>query len=436
MPRLVRLASAAVFVVVLAWFLPYVCGRAFKGDRFQVGGRYSPIQKEFVLWESGPESFRYMDEAGAEYPTRKAQSLLPFMFPGNVNKWGGFPLAIDGRVIGYDEAVSDRQTVGVTPVAVNNDPPCLHVLMESEPEGARLSMPPDVLSVEPDALRFITAADGTVNEKKSAAFTKAMRGAGVAFPLRFFAGNPSPMKPFDEGAFLLDANNRMFQLKMAKGAPVCRDTGITVPGEAAYLDVGENERREFYGVVVTADSLYLNMYGGTLRKIPLPGYSPNVHTVNMVVDPLSRSIQMYDSANRLSSPTVFLAFDGEYSPLRNYSLRMPDRIVERQDTLDKGLSLLTPWRLEQFEAPLWQLGFHFSPSPSPLFILLGVISALFLYLIGGKLRRTPARAAEAFFLLATGLPGLAALALFGPLAPSSFGKECSPTPQGAFILQP
>ena len=415
MVRPTRFASVCLCVVALIWFVPYIYAKAGRGERFQQSGLFSPIQKQFIIWESGPDSVSYKSEAGLEYPLRKAHSLLPFMFAGNVNKWGGFPLTIDGRTFSYDEAQLARRSSRISGFTVNAPLPVLHVLLESDPEGAHLDLPPDVLAVLDGGLRFINAADGAVNEEKSKIFNKAAKDAGVVFPLTSFASNPSPLKEFDEGAFLIDGAGKLFQLKMVKGAPLCRDTGLIVPGTPRYLEVAEHTAREYYGLVATQDALYLNMYGDKLQKLPLPSYNADVNSVSLAVDPLYRSITVQNVVERPAAPARFLATDVSYNTVHTFERPMPEEIVTRQRLLDMGLSLLTPWRLQQYEGGTGKLGFYLSPTPSMVCLFGGILLALLGRWISQRRAGRAIHPAEVMLIAFTGLPGLAALIFFGPL---------------------
>jgi hypothetical protein len=93
-----------------------------------------------------------------------------------------------------------------------------------------------------------------VIEEKSQRFQQAMLDAGFKFPAGIIAGNPTNRKPFDEGYFISDANNEVFQLKMIKDEPVCTKTGIDPDLNIRQIFVSENLRKEFYGWFVTHDN--------------------------------------------------------------------------------------------------------------------------------------------------------------------------------------
>ena len=84
-----RLAPIFLGILVLAWFVPQTYLRTTRADYFQVSATYSPLRKEFILWETGPSFFVFKTEAGAPLSQREGNPL--FLSQGR-GKMGRFSL--------------------------------------------------------------------------------------------------------------------------------------------------------------------------------------------------------------------------------------------------------------------------------------------------------------------------------------------------------
>jgi hypothetical protein len=401
-----RFAAMLICVLVLVWFIPYVYGRATRADRFQLSGEYSPLTRRFMIWEMGPKGIRFRDEDGRLLPTREAQRLMPLVFPGNVRKWGGFPITLDGRVFSFEEAEKNlRYFSSLTPREIFGRKFPVHALFESVPEGVSLELPDDVLVVGADGISFLRCADGSLNGEKSVRFTAEIKRAGAVFPLRLAASNPSIYKPFDEGLVFIDGNGGIFQLQMARGEPVCRATGLVAPRDTLALIVEEHESRGFYAALAAGAGPYLLMYGDRLLRLPSESWDPRVNTLSLRSTALYRTMIEHDLSG-VAAPVRYAALDRDFRPLRRYSALLPEAVRARSELLDKGLSLLTPFVLSQF--------FDLRFAPNPGFAALGVVCALGLFY--ACCRRARRLDLAALFLVAcTGLPGCIAALAFGPL---------------------
>lgn len=414
--RIPRLASVILCITILAWFIPSFYQKSTRPDRFFISAQYSPILQRFIMLDMGHNSARYRDENGQIYPNREARMLLPLSYPYDLGKWGEFPLELEGQTFSFDRAIGALQRISVSPRDVNTKTLPLYTLLESNPEGASLITPPDIFSVKPRRIEFINVADGSLNEEKSVQFTHALTQSGVIFPLKLVNSNPSPLKPFDEGAFIIDANNRIFQLKIVNGQPVSRDLGVNLADEARYMSISENQQKEIYGLIATDHNVYLIMYDNRLQPLPLDSYTANQHSIDMRMDALYRIIIKTDVTDRLNGGINLLAANKQYLPVRRLHQSMPDEIKARTAMVNKGLSLLTPFTIKQFESTQASAGLYIDLASDRLFMLFGMIASLLGYALWRKARHQSINVIEMIVVFFSGLPGLIAILLFGPVA--------------------
>ncbi|NJB66667.1 hypothetical protein GGQ74_000307 [Desulfobaculum xiamenense] len=404
-----RAATIAIIVIVLAATLPDLLRRATSVKSGAPVVFYSPVQNVFMMQETTETGMKRTDEHGNVLGYRDYCRALPFMFHGNLMKWGEYPESIAGHHIPPERAKRDVQFARVTPRDVNTPEPPLAMLMESEPEGANLAYPTDMFRLT-DRMEFIDCATNRVDEAKSTRFSAALAEAGFTYPAMRVGMNPTTQKPFDDGAFIVDATGRLFHLRMVQGMPVCMDTRQRLDSPVRKILVMENERREFHALIVTDTAiLALSCDGYRLIRLPLPGFSPDTDSVMLLATPLNRVVQ-----HRTDDALLCTAMDEHWQPVRDYSLTIANAKRERNERL---AAFLFPFRIEtrsgtsRFVSPEVQDAFT-RPALSIAGCLLAALGYLAVH--HRRFRRLPT-AVDVALLGLTGLYGLIAMILAGPL---------------------
>ncbi|MDR3177362.1 MAG: DUF4857 domain-containing protein [Campylobacteraceae bacterium] len=408
-----RFAIFLVSITALFWFIPNFYAKALKSDIFQLGGSFSPITKEFVIWEASPEKLTYKNEESIELDRISAQKMLPFLFHNSISKWGAFPLeSVDGESISYDEAKFGIQMLKLSARDVLSEALPLYVLFESSPMGAFLEMPSDMLLIKSDRVVFIDCASGKENIEKSQKFTEALKSGGADFPILKAFANPSDHKPFDEGLLFIDGGNRLFQLKMIEGAPFVKQLSKTMGEKVLHISVDESDRRLFYSSVVTEESIYINTYEDGLKKLPLTDYNPKTTSISAFFTPMYHSMT-YSDLSLKNPPTRFTAITKEFDIMREYQKSTPQNIVQKREYVSYVLSFLTPFRLVQFNAFSSEVLFDIKFAPDAVFALFGIAFALMLY-VALNFRRL--RAVNLIAVCFGGIPGFITLQIFGSIS--------------------
>jgi hypothetical protein len=362
--------------------------------------------------EISTNGITYKDENDNVMSTFAAQKNLPFIFANNINKWGGFPIETDEGVITYEFASNSLRTAQIVPsdVLAQNMP--LHVLYESSPLGTSLEVPPDILSIKPNKVLFINCIDGKVNEEKSEEFNEALKNAGVIFPIQNAAVNPSILKPFDEGMFFVDSANKLFQLKIAQGAPFIKDMNITLHEKVLYISVDEDFKKLFYGTIVAENSVYLNMYEGGLQKLPLNDYDPKNNIITGYFTPFYQTIAKRDASDA-NAPVQFIAADKNFDIIRGYERHLPQAITEKREYIAYGLSFLAPFYLTQYSYDSNEVLFKITLAPNLMFALFGIIFAQILYFCITLISKGKLDLFTVFAICFMGIFGLIASLIFG-----------------------
>ena len=296
MLRLSRLVLLLLVTLVLAAFVPGLYRKGFERRRDRLFILYSaPAGRFFYRKTDRFNRVTYHDEAGNTYERTAYEKQLPFFYYRDLAKWGELPEVVCDLPVTVEEIRYETQVLRINPDDLHTPQIQLWPLFESESPFARLEYPDRMFRIT-ERMEFLDAAANEVLEEPSRAFTDALRGKGFLFPARLIAGNPTDRKPFDEGYFVVDAAGRLFHLKMVKGRPWVEDTGIAPPSGIRFIQVREHPRREFYGWMLTGDGkVHLITYRNyALKTLPIDGYDPDRMRLQMLTDPLHRTLTYYD----------------------------------------------------------------------------------------------------------------------------------------------
>jgi len=307
--KLSRAASLTLAVLALSAVLPTLFWRTFAPDPVRQSMIYSPVREEFVTSTSVTTrsiglrgaSNSYALEDGSPLTDREYFQSQPFLYTETLVKWGIFPESIGGFRIPPAKAKRNWEFESFSPRDWNSPDPMLHMLLEAEPEGARLEAPDDLFRVRADGrgLEFLNPEDGSVNHEKSEIFTRALAEAGFVFPIRALGGNPDPRKDYDVGYLLADAEGKLCQLQMVHGEPHCRLSADSLPDAVRGIIVREHRRREFMGFVATDSELCTVMLKDMrIRLLPMAGgFNPERTKIDFISNPVSRSVVTSDSGH-------------------------------------------------------------------------------------------------------------------------------------------
>lgn len=319
--KISRYTIILLIVVVSALYLPDFFSMLFDKKVTTPRMDYSAVIDEFVYTNYyGMGQIEYKDIQGNTYSEREYFKLLPFMYYANLEKWGELPKEVHGFELTSKAIRRNSQVFRVQQKHI--DPPIvpLYIMFEAEPDYAQLVIPDDVFRLG-NTIEFLDPTTNSVLEEKSELFQNAMLDAGFTFPAKLVAGNGTNRKPFDEGYFIKDANNKIFQLKMIKDVPVCTHTGIDPDLGVRQIIISENLRKEFYGWILTDDNeIYLITYDDyKLRQIPtVPddpqyAYIADEATFYCYIYPVNKHIQIAGDGFR-----QMIVLDNDYNKIAEH----------------------------------------------------------------------------------------------------------------------
>ena len=423
MRRLATFSLIIVTIAVASVYLPMLYGKVFFQRIEKTHLLFSPVTRRFIYKEKIvgeiPAAVRekaedhhmeiaYRDADGTYYSRVEFEKNLPFIYYKNMELWGLLPLHLGGGQFDKKAIKSGRQVLELNPTEIEDRRPLTHLwpLLESNPGQARLVFPEDRFRMTGDAMAFVNADANHVDIPLSKDFTRVLKRAGFVFPARSVNGKFTILKPFDEGVFIVDANYRVFHVKRRDNRPEVILTPIDPGLKTRYIKVLENQRREFYGLLLDGDgSLHLLTYDNyRLIELPLENFDPDRMEFKLIVNPLYRTAIWSDEKDIRA-----VAMDSQNRVLERYAHRMSR---SRQTTVHRVYEACFPFVL-QLDSPE---GGFLRPALKPggwlSSIGIGVCLAGFAALSLLRRRRLPGLGA--FCLIAvTGVYGWIALTVTG-----------------------
>ena len=261
---------------------------------------YSCIEKGFLLFHSEQGEIKRTDTAGKDYEREDFERLLPLDNYLQLYKDGRMPKEIDGIAITPEKLRRERVNVRLKPEVLDSPGVALTPLLESDSGRVRLEMPDDFMRLG-STIEFINVKSNQIVVEKSVKFRNAFAAAGFVFPVNLVGGNPSTLKPYDEGYYLTDATGAIFRLHRVRGEPaIQRLTDIVAPEEKVrwaelrprYLHVQEQDNREVRLLIIGQNGDAHVVVGKDYRliRLPLKQFDPTTMQLTLRGDLLNRLV--------------------------------------------------------------------------------------------------------------------------------------------------
>ena len=145
-------------------------------------------------------------------------------------------------------------------------------------------MPSDAFRLSDGGIEFIDMASNRIDTAKSRRFTQTMLRKGVHFPVGEVSGNPTARKEYDEGYVLLDADRRLFHLKMVQGRPYVRAVELPEGVRPRHLFITEFRGRQTLALLTDdAHRLYaVTMPGYAVRPVGRVRFDPERESMTII----------------------------------------------------------------------------------------------------------------------------------------------------------
>jgi hypothetical protein len=263
---------------------------------------YSCTQTNFLFYRYTNQTVLRVDTRGKIYEREEFEQVLPLDHWMQLLRDGKLPESIDGVALTSELLRRERMSFRIKPGMLDMPSVDLTPLLDAESGRVRLEMPDDFMRLGA-TVEFVNAQTNVVNRQKSAAFQQAFAKAGFVFPATVVGGNPSTMKPYDEGYYVADATGTTFHLRLLHGRPdVQRVADLASPEDKSkwealkprYFHVQEQDNREIRCIIIDkGDNAWLAV-GKKFRlvRIPLQHYNPSRMALTLRGDPIDRLISV------------------------------------------------------------------------------------------------------------------------------------------------
>ena len=327
--QLPKIALYLLAIAVLAYHLPRLYDRIAFEPINRTHIFYSPVSKRFVYTETVAEydpkasekaedhhsNIVYKDQDGVYYDRLEFERLLPFIYYRNMEIRGYMPIEIDGRTFDSEAIRGAREVMELN--ARNLDgrkaPETIWPLFEVDPGQAALVFPDDRCRFTDDELEFVNADYNRVDDELTARFSGALRDEGFLFPARHVAGKFTILKPFDDGAFLVDAEGKLYSLKRYHGEPQVERIPLPAGVVPRHIQTTDNDRYRAM-VLDTKGGIYLlGRADNVLQRLDVEGYDADRMDFKIIFNPLYRTVTYSDETTIRA-----VAMDADFRTLSVY----------------------------------------------------------------------------------------------------------------------
>lgn len=265
-----------VSVLVLSWFLPWLMDFVMPSAAKSPVVYFSPIDNKFIMTKTdddGKSQYQELDAHGKPMATitrNDRDRLLPQVFYTVLSGKDELPDSVCGQPVSIHRFKENSWVFVSNPREVNKVPASVNMMMESMPERLELEDATEVFRFTADGIEFVDMETNKVLPERSARFTKMLKDEKFAFPAIALNANVTSRKPYDEGYLMVDANHKLFHVKMQVGRPYVHRVEAAESVDVKYVFVTENVDHRFLGVFTDVDNNAYMLEASTyaVRKLP------------------------------------------------------------------------------------------------------------------------------------------------------------------------
>ena len=175
--------------LLLAWLLPWCYAFVFASPSWSPFTLYSCVTHGFASVDFDRENnVAGRDLQGNTYTQQQFDSILPTFYYRQLAAEGRFPSEIEGVAVESRDVERTNFMFRTSPGEINRRRPTVYQLLESMPDRIDLEPATDVFRITGEGIEFVDMETNTIDQKKSAAFTKVLRDKGFSFPARVVSG--------------------------------------------------------------------------------------------------------------------------------------------------------------------------------------------------------------------------------------------------------
>ena len=315
----------SVFALMLSYFLPSFINLALPLDQNVTRVKFSTLTNEFMIQKtnklSGENKF-YLED-GKEISEDIFMQNQPFSYYGALIKNGKFPKELEIYEKNTTLIMKNSQSISAKYISNLFKPVLIFPLMYDDVKYAKPVFAQFLIAFSANLVEVIDPAKNAPNIELTNELNAKLKEQNFSFPGRKFFTNPSPLKAFDEGAFLLDSKDEIYHLKFDGKSFIVKDTNIAVK-DVLNIVVSENQRREFYALVVAKDSIGLIGYDYKFISLPGAPFDYKKTNISLAINPLHKVLTL-TSKDQIST----YAMDQDYKLIAQNHTKLEPPLSKR-----------------------------------------------------------------------------------------------------------
>ncbi len=403
--KLSRYILILFIIYTVSIFIPKYYWLAFNKSIQPPRAYFSPVTQEFLETKVIDKKYKIFDSKAVEITRKEFERLTPFFNYRQLLFRDELPDTIQGIPVDAHTIRDNNIFLAVRPSDISKYQIQLFPLIESKPDGPDLNNPDENFRIT-DKLSFINCESNTVESGLSERFNEALVKNGFAFPAKNIFGNPTTMKPFDDGYFIVDSKDNLFHLMRVHDRPYCKKIDLPEGVKIKYILVKEVDLKEFHCIVIAEDSrVYLVLFDNyKIVQLPVKNYDNSKMRIELMGDMLYRQINTIDDGKVTSVLT-----DRNYNVLKTHVISWANN---EATIAGKLFNYIFPFSLSLSNDNDSFINFYFKFSGWHLIIgnLISLIAAVIIFNSFNK-RKKPAQAIDLLIIALAGLYGLIAVLL-------------------------
>lgn len=274
--------------VILSYFLPTFINLALPEKRIIERVKYSAVIDDFLISKSNKDekTTKYAIQNKHEITQDEFYEYLPFSyyqilipnkkFPQKFKEYEQDPSLIRKNSQGLNLKYSSNKAKHIP----------LYLLLDTDKYG-NLSYTQELFRVKKDGFEVINLQTNSIDQNSSKALNQKLEQQGFKFPAKGYFTNPSTLKPFDEGAFIIDSKDEIFHIRQNMKNISVKNTNI-IKKDIINIMISEDPRREFYAILIAKNEIGLIGYDYNFINLNNSGYDPFGMNLNLSISPVDK----------------------------------------------------------------------------------------------------------------------------------------------------
>ncbi|QOG12791.1 DUF4857 domain-containing protein [Arcobacter sp. FWKO B] len=253
---------------------------------------YSPTLGEFVYQKNfGDHRFEYASQSGTKFDQKGYESTLPFVYWRDLEIQGLLPLDIDGMIYDKKTIQESRLSFGYEPKYLIKKELELYPLINPQTTLGMIRFPSEAIVFSDTKVRIYDSEHDHEEECKEEDLNEELqtllRAYNVSLPIKQIYGKATNMKPYDLGYFIIDKNDRLFNLHRADYTLHLKELPSSPYMKIAHIEISENRQKLLAGYAIDEKNNFYIIDYETLefKSVDLEGFDYKTMRLQLYSDP-------------------------------------------------------------------------------------------------------------------------------------------------------